>query len=215
MPLLDDYEYLKTYALALSHDSNKVSELVQDTLIKCWQMHPKCDSLPPKQAMAYTKKILHNIFIDSIRKKNRDGLTFELHDLTGAALPTPFDITDAKKVAKEAAKKIEAILKYIPTKIRKQQSYDAWLMRKWLGYTYKKIAGILGISIDSVAQSIRTVDNLIKARFFDLTKKDNFFDKEPGEIAGLKKQNLEKRLKSAETSKEFYDNKRKKANKYG
>lgn len=165
MRLLDDYGYLKTYAFALSHDSNKVSELVQDTLIKCWLMHPKCDDLPPKEAMAYTKKILHNIFIDGIRKKDRDKISLGLHDLTGAVLPAPFEIADAEKTAREAAKQIEAVLKFIPTKIRRQESFDAWLLNKFFHYSYRKIAKIMTLKIDNVGGKIHRVDVLVKTRF--------------------------------------------------
>lgn len=165
MRLLDDYEYLKTYALALSHDSNKVSELVQDTLIKCWQIHPKCDALPPKEAIAYTKKILYNFFIDSIRKKNRDKISLELYDMTKAVLPAPFEIADAKKTAIEAAKKIEAVLKFIPTKIRRQESFDAWMLNKFFHYSFRKISKIMKLKIGNVGGKIHRVDILVKKHF--------------------------------------------------
>lgn len=165
MLLLNNYEYLKVYAITLSHDTNKASELVQDTLIKCWQMHPKCDNLPQKESIAYTKKILYNIFIDSLRKKNRDRLIFELHDSTGSVLPTPFKIENAKKAAFDNNKRIEDILKFIPTKIRRKESFYAWLLNKFLNYSYSKIAKIMKLKINNVGAKIHRVNVLVKKHF--------------------------------------------------
>lgn len=183
MAILDDHEYLKTYARYLTHDTNRAAELVQDTLIRCWQIHPRCDELPKHEAILFCRRILHNFFIDSIRKKHRDKLVFQPYDMG----VTTINFEDAKAIALEAKNKIESILEYVPKAIRVTKTYDAWFMRKFLEYPQKKIAGILGLTQGDIGSKIFRVDKAVKDHFVSLKKEPVLLKKQSSNFTRDKK----------------------------
>ena len=78
---------LRRYAWALGRDQEAADDLVQDCLeraVSRWRLRRREGDL-----RAWLFAILHNLFIDALRRKRREGLTIELSDAPDLAGPGP------------------------------------------------------------------------------------------------------------------------------
>lgn len=82
-PPLDVQPTLKRYALKLTRDEGRAEDLVQDTYMS---MLSKADRAGPiKQPCRYMMSVMHNLFIDQIRREKRMDGVVPLEDVNAAS----------------------------------------------------------------------------------------------------------------------------------
>lgn len=82
-PSIDFQPTLRRYALKLTRDEGRADDLVQDTYMS---MLTKADKAAPiEQPCRYMMSVMHNLFIDQIRKDRSRGGTVPLEDVEPVA----------------------------------------------------------------------------------------------------------------------------------
>jgi RNA polymerase sigma-70 factor (ECF subfamily) len=74
---------LRRYAAVLIGNRTAADDLVQDCIEKALRQSGKLDQ--PERIGAWLRAILHNLYIDEMRRRSRQGLTVDLTDLENAA----------------------------------------------------------------------------------------------------------------------------------
>ena len=131
---------LKRYALYLTRDTSRAEDLVQDTYMKVLARSERaCDI---DSTRSYMMSVMHNVFIDGVRKP-------ETH--TG---PVPLD--DVEPVAVEASQHLKVTCREtMDAMARLPRAHREVLTRHaCLGQSYQEIASALGIPMGTVMSRI-------------------------------------------------------------
>lgn len=145
---------LYRFALSIVGNTSDAEDILQEVLVKIWKRWDYFKGLDNKEAWAMT--VTRNMSIDKLRSTKRKPTAdiddfFHLSD-TG---PTPDVVTQSS----DTMASILEIINELPT-VQK----DVVHLRDIEGYTYKEIAGILGISVDQVKVNLHRARKLLKVK---------------------------------------------------
>ncbi len=140
--ILAEIPRLRRYALSLMRDSDRADDLVQDCLERAFSRLANWQTGDNPRRWLFT--IMHNIFIDTVRKDKRRGETIPLSDTDGALEPVPAD-QHGKLVAREVLDTLQTI---------DPDRRAALMLVAVEGFSYAEAAGILGIPAGTLMSRI-------------------------------------------------------------
>lgn len=137
-------------ALRITMSSQEAEDVVQDVILKLWGMRDRLDEVDNLEA--FTMRATRNLALDRHRLKANNTETLD------AAADRPH-AGDDDMDRREQVESIRAIMQMLPEKQR-----SAMHLRDFEGYSYREIAGMLGISEDQVKISIFRARQFVKAK---------------------------------------------------
>lgn len=149
LPLRDD---LLRYALKLTSGSPDADDLVQETMLRLWDMHPRLDSGDNLRALAVT--MVRNRFYDTQR-----------HSQYSRAL-TPADdraIDDRRAEQRDEAQLIRIIVDHLPPLQQR-----LFRMKEIEGYTAEEIISITGCSPDALRKNLSRARMKIRQEYISI-----------------------------------------------
>lgn len=141
-------------ALRITLSSQEAEDVVQDVIIKLWNMRDRLDDVDNLEAFAM--RMTRNLALD--RQRMRANHTESLD----VAMERP-QAEDTRSDAQEQVETIRAMMQLLPEKQR-----SAMQLRDFEGYSYKEIAEMLTMTEDQVKV------NIFRARQFIKTKLTSF-----------------------------------------
>lgn len=148
-------------ALRITLRNAEAEDIVQETLIKAWNVRDKWDTIDNIEAFCFT--ICRNLALDSIKRHDNRNETLE-NVRTDAAdtQQTPLD----KATTNNRIDIVRHLVDCLPEKQR-----SCIQLRDFEGKTYKEIATVMGIPEEQVKVNIFRGRQAIKTQF---QKLDNF-----------------------------------------
>jgi len=128
---------LRRYARALTRDTHRADDLVQDTLVRAlakqkhWQ--------PGTNLRAWLFTLMHNQYVNDVRRSQRDANAVNIDDVS-ASLVANSDPTASRQVHE-----LERALGYLPTEQR-----EVILLVGLEGLSYEDAATILAVPVGTV-----------------------------------------------------------------
>ncbi len=141
-------------ALRITPGSQEAEDVVQDVIIKLWNMRDRLEDVDNLEAFAM--RMTRNLALD--RQRMRANHTESLD----VAMERP-QAEDTRSDAREQVETIRAMMQLLPEKQR-----SAMQLRDFEGYSYKEIAEMLTMTEDQVKV------NIFRARQFIKTKLTSF-----------------------------------------
>ncbi len=153
--LLRNAEFLKPFAITLTHDSEEAKDLFQETLYRALANEDKYSIGTNIKAWLYT--IMRNIFINNYRKKSKqntilDGTPNEL--LLNSA--KTISVNDA--IASLNMQEINKLINNLP------EIFKSPFMLHYDGFKYDEIAGMLHEPLGTIKSRIHFARKLLKAQ---------------------------------------------------
>lgn len=137
-------------ALRITSGSHEAEDVVQDVIIKLWNMRDRLDDVDNLEAFAM--RMTRNLAID--RRRMQANRTESLD----AAMEQP-QADNGDSEAREQVESIRKIMQLLPEKQR-----SAMHLRDFEGYSYKEIADILTMTEDQVKVNIFRARQFIKSK---------------------------------------------------
>ncbi|MCI6503162.1 MAG: sigma-70 family RNA polymerase sigma factor [Prevotella sp.] len=141
-------------ALRITLSSQEAEDVVQDVIIKLWNMRDRLDDVD--NLGAFAMRMTRNLALD--RQRMRANHTESLD----VAMERP-QAEDTRSDAQEQVETIRTMMQLLPEKQR-----SAMQLRDFEGYSYKEIAEMLAMTEDQVKV------NIFRARQFIKTKLTSF-----------------------------------------
>lgn len=141
-------------ALRITLSSQEAEDVVQDVIIKLWNMRDRFDDVD--NLGAFAMRMTRNLALD--RQRMRANHTESLD----VAMERP-QAEDTRSDAQEQVETIRTMMQLLPEKQR-----SAMQLRDFEGYSYKEIAEMLAMTEDQVKV------NIFRARQFIKTKLTSF-----------------------------------------
>lgn len=150
-------------SIGYTNDSDEAKDIVQDAFVYIWnnRLSIRADS----NLRNYLRTIIRNSSLNLIRnRRNRERhkkiIETETHD--NLTSPNPESNLDHKEKNQE----IELKLKYINKKLRQlpEGCKKAFILSVIEGHSYKQVADILGISVNTVKTQIKIAYRKIRMR---------------------------------------------------
>ena len=141
-------------ALRITLSSQEAEDVVQDVIIKLWNMRDRLDDVD--NLGAFAMRMTRNLALD--RRRMRANHTESLD----VAMERP-QAEDTRSDAQEQVETIRTMMQLLPEKQR-----SAMQLRDFEGYSYKEIAEMLAMTEDQVKV------NIFRARQFIKTKLTSF-----------------------------------------
>jgi RNA polymerase sigma factor (sigma-70 family) len=153
--LLKNAEFLKPFAVTLTHDQEMAKDLLQETLYRALSNKDKYNIGTNIKAWLYT--IMRNIFINNYRKKAKQSTVFD-------STPNEYLLNlNQGAVANEAIAGIN--LKEVKTAIYKlPQIFRNPFLLYFDGYKYHEIADMLGEPLGTIKSRIHFARKLLKTQ---------------------------------------------------
>lgn len=136
-------------ALRITLNSQEAEDVVQDVIIKAWQMREELENVDNLEA--YLMRMTRNLAVDRQRMKVNNSLNIEGKDF--AEVSSVEDEIDRN----EQLESIRAIMQQLPEKQR-----TAMQLRDFEGKSYKEVADIMQITEDQVKVNIFRARKYIK-----------------------------------------------------
>ncbi|MFN8289432.1 MAG: RNA polymerase sigma factor [Chitinophagaceae bacterium] len=151
--LLNNSEFLKPFAINLTHDAEEAKDLYQDTLHKALANEEKYNSGTNIRAWLFT--IMRNIFINNYRRKAKQRTIFD---------STPGELLlNQKQVTVNNAAESTLRLKEIKTAIQQlPEIFKTPFLLYFDGYKYNEIAELLHEPLGTVKSRIHFARKLLK-----------------------------------------------------
>lgn len=137
-------------ALRITLSSQEAEDVVQDVIIKLWNMRDRLAEVDNLEAFAL--RMTRNLALDRQRMRVNQSESLDL-----AAEEQQPDDDNADR--QEQVESIRAVMRLLPEKQR-----SVMQLRDFEGYSYKEIADILSISEDQVKISIFRARQFVKAK---------------------------------------------------
>lgn len=151
--LLNNSEFLKPFAINLTHDAEEAKDLYQDTLHKALANEEKYNSGTNIRAWLFT--IMRNIFINNYRRKAKQRTIFD-------STPGELLLNQKQVTVNNAA---ESTLRLKEIKIAIQQLPEIFktpFLLYFDGYKYNEIAELLHEPLGTVKSRIHFARKLLK-----------------------------------------------------
>lgn len=153
--LLHNAEFLKPFAITLTHDSEEAKDLFQETIYKALANEDKYSIGTNIKAWLYT--IMRNIFINNYRKKVKQNTVLD-------SSPNEFLLNSAKVTTVNdaiAALSIQEIKKAISDL---PEIFKAPFMLHYEGFKYDEISNMLYEPLGTIKSRIHFARKLLKAQ---------------------------------------------------
>ncbi len=144
-------------ALRIVRNPQEAEDIVQDTLMKVWNMRDSWGEIESMEAFSLT--ICRNLSLDQIKKKSSGNLSLDEID---ADKLDHCDDPFKQLTAKDGVERIRAILDSLPEKQR-----TCMQLRDFEGMAYKEISNIIGITEDQVKINIFRARKAVKNCLLD------------------------------------------------
>ncbi len=152
----------KLFRLALRITLNKeeAEDIVQDTLIKVWNMRDEWQDI--QDIEMFTMKICRNLSLDRIERKERQNISLDetVHDQ-----PDSSQAQDSQLIRQQQFESVSRIIQSLPEKQR-----AAVQLRDVEGKNYQEIADIMDITVADVKVNIFRARQTIKSKFLKQDK---------------------------------------------
>jgi RNA polymerase sigma-70 factor (ECF subfamily) len=161
---------LRRYARALTHDASRGDDLVQSSLLRAvakqhlWQ--------PGTDLRAWLFTILHNQYVNDVRRSAREGVTIPVEDVTVAASD---DVGAALQL-----RDLEWAIASLPEGQR-----QVILLLGLEGMRYEEVAAILGIPVGTVRSRLSRGRDMLRAL---MDMKDRRAHPQPGTVGARQSQ---------------------------
>jgi RNA polymerase sigma factor (sigma-70 family) len=160
--LLSNRDFLKPFAVTLTHDQDKADDLIQETFYRALLNKDKYNLGTNLKAWLYT--IMRNIFINEYRRKAKQRVVFDNTPndyFIDSAAHTVANDAESKMTEKELQEAVEKL----PTVFKKP------FLLYFNGYKYEQIASMMMEPIGTIKSRIHFARKLLK-QF--ITKRNNF-----------------------------------------
>jgi RNA polymerase sigma-70 factor (ECF subfamily) len=153
--LLSNAEFLKPFAVTLTHDSEAAKDLVQETMYRALANQDKYNVGTNIKAWLYT--IMRNIFINNYRRKAKQSTIFD-------STPNEFLLNiNQGAVANDAVaginlKEVQAAIHNLPEIFRNP------FLLYFDGFKYHEIADMLGEPLGTIKSRIHFARKLLKTQ---------------------------------------------------
>jgi RNA polymerase sigma-70 factor (ECF subfamily) len=161
---------LRRYARALTRDASRADDLVQSSLLRAvakqhlWQ--------PGTDLRAWLFTILHNQYVNDVRRSAREGVTIPVEDVTVAASD---DVGAALQL-----RDLEWAIASLPEGQR-----QVILLLGLEGMRYEEVAAILGIPVGTVRSRLSRGRDMLRAL---MDMKDRRVHPQPGTVGARQSQ---------------------------
>lgn len=151
--LLDNADFLRPFAITLTHDKDEAKDLLQETMFRALANREKYSVGTNVKAWLYT--IMRNIFINNYRRKRRYATVFDnqsgdsLLDLHSA--PAAYDVESRIRL-----KEIRRVIEALPGIFKKP------FLLYYDGYKYNEIAIMLAEPLGTIKSRIHFARKLLK-----------------------------------------------------
>lgn len=142
-------------ALRITLNSQEAEDVVQDVIIKLWNMREKLSEIDNLEAFAM--KMARNLALDRQRMKVN-----HTEDISGMDFPSSAASPEAAIEHDERVQSIRYAMALLPEKQR-----SCMQLRDFEGYNYKEIADMLQITEDQVKINIFRARQAIKKQLLD------------------------------------------------
>lgn len=153
--LLENTDFLKPFAITLTHDNESAKDLMQETLFRALSNREKYNTGTNVKAWLYT--IMRNIFINNYRRKAKQNTIF---DNSPNELLLNYNHYTINNLAEGniKMKEIQAALHELP------QIFKSPFLLYYEGYRYHEIAEMLGEPLGTIKSRIHFARKLLKAQ---------------------------------------------------
>ena len=128
---------LRRYALALTRDRGRADDIVQDTLVRALAKQHLWE--PGTNLRAWLFTLMHNQFVNGVRRSNREGTTVDIDDMSASLVAT------ADPTASRQLHELERALGQLSLEQR-----EVILLVGLEGLSYERVAEILAVPIGTV-----------------------------------------------------------------
>src|SRR5436309_9099428 len=129
---------LPRYSRALTRDTQRADDLVQDTLVRALMKQDRWE--PGTNLRAWLFTLMHNQYVNNVRRANREAGTIDIDDISSSLVAT----TDP--TASRQLHELERALGQLPTEQR-----EIILLVGLEGFSYEDAAEILAVPVGTVA----------------------------------------------------------------
>jgi RNA polymerase sigma-70 factor (ECF subfamily) len=153
--LLHNAEYLKPFAITLTHDHEDAKDLFQETLYRAFVNKDRYGMGTNIKAWLYT--IMRNIFINDYRKKTRYKTVFD--STSQDSLINSLKATTANDaIASLNMKEIQSVVINLP------EIFKTPFLLYFDGYKYNEISGMLNEPLGTIKSRIHFARKLLRAQ---------------------------------------------------
>ncbi len=146
--LVDHIPRLRRYARALCHSTHAADDLVQDTLERA--LIKQSLWLDQHRLRPWLFSIMHNLFINQVRRQGQAPPLMELDDCVGD--------TSSRADRLLTAQRLQHCISQLP-----DEQKEVFLLVSLEGFAYEEVASILGIPVGTVMSRLsRARDKLRK-----------------------------------------------------
>ena len=151
--LVQNTGFLRPIAVSLTRDTDKASNLIQETLYRALSNRDKY--LPHTNIRAWLCTIMRNIFINDYRRKARQKTIFDDTTIDSTINLKNSEISNAAE-SNMKLKEIKAAISSLP------EIFKTSFLLYFEGYKYNEIADLLGEPLGTVKSRIHFARNLLK-----------------------------------------------------
>ncbi|MEN9686190.1 MAG: hypothetical protein RLZZ28_1976 [Bacteroidota bacterium] len=151
--LLSNAEFLKPFAINLTHDNEEAKDLYQETLFRALANKDKYHVGTNIKAWLYT--IMRNIFINDYRKKTKRGALVDA-DANEFLLNSRSATTANEALGGLLGKEIQKAIHHLPEIFRNP------FLLYFDGFKYHEIAGMLGEPLGTIKSRIHFARKLLR-----------------------------------------------------
>ena len=153
LPMRDE---LLGYALSVTKSEDNAEDLVQEVMLRLWDMRSRLDSGGRLKSLAMT--MIHNLYLDQLR-----------HESHTAAMPDQVDIAvdDRRAELRDETRLIRDIVAQLPP--LQQQIFR---MKEIEGYTADEIMQITGCTADNLRKNLSRARLKIRETYMNIVKQN-------------------------------------------
>jgi RNA polymerase sigma factor (sigma-70 family) len=151
--LIKNQEYLKPFAVTLTHDQEKAKDLLQETFFRALQNKEKYQIGTNIKAWLYT--IMRNIFINEYRRKSKQNVIFD-NSPNEFILNSISNTVDNDAIAKINEKEIWSAIHKLP------EIFKTPFLLYFHGFKYQNIAEQMNEPLGTIKSRIHFARKLLK-----------------------------------------------------
>ncbi len=151
--LLNNAEFLKPFAITLTHDAEAAKDLFQETLYRALSNKDKYNVGTNIKAWLYT--IMRNIFINNYRRKAKQNVIFD-HTPNDFLLNNSRTVTTNDAIADLGTREIQEAIFKLP------EIFKNPFLLYFDGFKYQEIADMLGEPLGTIKSRIHFARKLLK-----------------------------------------------------
>jgi RNA polymerase sigma-70 factor, ECF subfamily len=137
---------LVAYARRMAPEQDSAEDLVQEALVRVWKGRAEWN--PSERLGAFLYRVTRNLALDARRRREvRDRFADGVREEDRHAGPSPLEEMEASDLSRAASAAIEAL---------SPRRREVFVLSRYHGYSYREIAGIMGISPQTVANQMST-----------------------------------------------------------